>query len=368
MHDGQAPVTYLIGTDEAGYGPNLGPLVISAAVWQVPSGVRTEELYDRLEGTVTADCRRRVQGRATLKVAPQGSGFRVQGSGCKAATIGRGNDVAASHAVAVADSKKLYQSGKGLARLERGVLALLGAIGRRPTTWRDVWTALAPDAHDQLPSIPWYADYDEPVPLEAGTDRRLAAADHDRATLSVARGLAVAGVRLVALQSRAIFAGRFNELLERHPSKGAALSHETLGLLAEVVQPLGEGSIHVVCDKHGGRNSYRDLLEEAFPGSLIEIGGEGPKQSLYRFGPPQRRVEVRFEPKAEQHLPTALASMVSKYLRELAMRAFNRFWRRHVPGLAPTAGYPLDARRFKTAIAAAQAQLGISDRLLWRNK
>ena len=30
---------YLIGTDEAGYGPNLGPLVISATVWQV-SGAR----------------------------------------------------------------------------------------------------------------------------------------------------------------------------------------------------------------------------------------------------------------------------------------------------------------------------------------
>ena len=33
-------MTYLIGTDEAGYGPNLGPLVISATVWQVPDGVR----------------------------------------------------------------------------------------------------------------------------------------------------------------------------------------------------------------------------------------------------------------------------------------------------------------------------------------
>ena len=26
---------YLVGTDEAGYAPNLGPLVISATVWWV---------------------------------------------------------------------------------------------------------------------------------------------------------------------------------------------------------------------------------------------------------------------------------------------------------------------------------------------
>ena len=55
-------MTYLIGTDEAGYGPNLGPLVISATVWRVPDGVRAEGLYKRLPGIVTADGK---VGRAT---------------------------------------------------------------------------------------------------------------------------------------------------------------------------------------------------------------------------------------------------------------------------------------------------------------
>ena len=35
---------YAIGTDEAGYGPNLGPLVISATVWEIPDGVRAGEV------------------------------------------------------------------------------------------------------------------------------------------------------------------------------------------------------------------------------------------------------------------------------------------------------------------------------------
>jgi hypothetical protein len=58
--------------------------------------------------------------------------------------------------------------------------------------------------------------------------------------------------------------------------------------------------------------------------------------------------------------------MASKYLRELAMGAFNEFWRRRVAGLRPTAGYPQDARRFKADIAGALASLGIDDRQLWR--
>ena len=41
-------MAYLIGTDEAGYGPNLGPLVISATVWEVPDDVGGENLFDRL--------------------------------------------------------------------------------------------------------------------------------------------------------------------------------------------------------------------------------------------------------------------------------------------------------------------------------
>ena len=60
--------------------------------------------------------------------------------------------------------------------------------------------------------------------------------------------------------------------------------------------------------------------------------------------------------------------MASKYLRELAMEAFNAFWSARVPGLAPTAGYPQDAPRFKQQIADAQNRLDIADRILWRVK
>ena len=53
-------------------------------------------------------------------------------------------------------------------------------------------------------------------------------------------------------------------------------------------------------------------------------------------------------------------------LRELAMRAFNAFWTAHQPGLKPTAGYPVDARRFRAEIATKLDELAIDSHLLWR--
>lgn len=323
-------MAYLIGTDEAGYGPNLGPLVVSASVWEVPDGLSGQGLYGVL-ASVVAD--------------------RPEQPLCHGPTR-----------VAIADSKRLYQSGKGLRHLERGLLAALALLDRRPRCCRGLWEALAPGASAQQASIPWYAGYDAAVPV---CDDPAAV---DQAAARLQTGLAGAGVRLVELRSRAVFEGPFNRLLQQHGTKGEALSHVTLGLVAELCRKLGAGPICVLCDKHGGRNRYARLLAEHFPGSRFEVCSEGRQQSLYRFGPPDRRVEVRFQAKGESHLPTALASMASKYLRELAMEALNAFWSQRVDGLGRTAGYPQDAKRFKAQIAAVQTQLGIEDRWLWRMK
>ncbi|HEV3341701.1 MAG TPA: hypothetical protein VG125_15145, partial [Pirellulales bacterium] len=101
---------------------------------------------------------------------------------------------------------------------------------------------------------------------------------------------------------------------------------------------------------------------------LVEVYGEGRNESVYRWGPEDRRTEVVFRVNAERYLPCAVASMTSKYLRELSMLAFNQYWAGHLPDLRPTAGYPVDAGRFKAEIAAMQATLGIDDRILWRNR
>jgi len=62
----------------------------------------------------------------------------------------------------------------------------------------------------------------------------------------------------------------------------------------------------------------------------------------------------------------ALASMLSKYLREALMRRFNTFWARYMPEVPPTAGYYGDGARFLRDIEPARRKLGIADEQLIR--
>lgn len=170
------------------------------------------------------------------------------------------------------------------------------------------------------------------------------------------------------MRSEAVFPDRFNRLVAEHGSKGEVLSRLTLGLVAEVLPDCRDESITIYCDKHGGRNRYGALVQRQWPDPLIEVHREATAESVYRWRQDGQRFEARFVARGEAWLPTAAASMVSKYLRELAMRAFNDYWLLHLPELRPTAGYPGDASRFKLAIAPVQAALGISDQVLWRER
>ena len=75
-----------------------------------------------------------------------------------------------------------------------------------------------------------------------------------------------------------------------------------------------------------------------------------------------------FQAKGESNIPTALSSIVSKYQREISMEAFNRYWLKRLSNLAPTAGYPVDARRFRNDVDEVRRKEGISDDCFWRKK
>jgi len=356
----------LIGVDEAGYGPNYGPLVVAATAWRIDDAI-AERAYGAPGSSKPA------RGVPDL--------YKV----LRKAVV-RSPDKAAKK-IAVADSKALYKAGFGVRQLERGVLAALASIdaaSRGSETLpanhagcvervAELLAATGADPLCRRHELPCHADDDQPLPIEAAAEEicRLAGLLRQICTEN--------GVALVALRARLVYPAEFNGLIEHFGTKGAALSHVTLELVREVVdQAAGSGlgddparselPTFIYLDKHGGRNHYTALLQHHFPESWIEPVSENRNMSRYRWNHGERPVEAMFRVRCEELLPTALASMTAKYHREVAMRAFNAYWAQRLPDLQPTAGYPMDADRFKADIASLQGELAIDDRLLWRSR
>ena len=247
-----------------------------------------------------------------------------------------------SEGITIGDSKKLYQ-GKSLTALEASLLA----------SFRTIKKDTMPIANEPIANEPIANDIEK---IDQLSERFEAV-------------LRQYQVRLLDMQYRTIEPKEFNQLLDRFDSKGALLSNVTLRLIAEQLEKLPpDANILILCDKHGGRNHYLDILSTFFPGEFMQVVKQSRESSIYRLTSARRRLEFRFLAKGEAHLPIALASMLSKYQRELAMIQFNAFWRSHIPDLQPTAGYPEDARRFRRQIAEVQQQLGITDDALWRKR
>jgi hypothetical protein len=50
------------------------------------------------------------------------------------------------------------------------------------------------------------------------------------------------------------------------------------------------------------------------------------------------------------------------------MDVFNAFWQSLIPGLRPTAGYPVDARRFRRDIERTALEREIAPAVWWRDR
>lgn len=343
--------------DEAGYGPNLGPLVITATVWRVPEGPGKFDFWQSLRSVVSQ------------------------------------TSVKDSEKIHVADSKEVYSPTRGLQPLEQSIQTVFGLSPHHSHSFRGLCNCLMttgdgsrtgdvpellsrPAANGQFefqpvnatstrgfePSFldvePWFDDVDLLLPttcvpndLDELRDRLKTVCDE-------------AGIQLVAIASDIVLTERFNSVSNFYKSKGAALSRFTLGLLRSVWNPDADEPTLIIGDKHGGRSRYDELIDEQLDGQMIFRLQEGRQKSSYRVG----ASEINFQTKAEEHFPVAVASMVCKYIREQSMRLFNDFWRRQLPDIKPTKGYPVDAKRFRKEISAVQKQLGIPDSTLWRER
>jgi hypothetical protein len=257
----------------------------------------------------------------------------------------------------VADSKLVYSPANGWFDLEKTALA---AQFSTQTTLQGLLDQVAPDEISLMRREAWFVG-DTLLPTEVTADELATCCDSWRKTSESA------DVAWGFCRSVIVAAPRFNDIVDRWDSKGAVLGIALTQLLDQCLRATSAEPMRFVIDKHGGRNTYSALLQHAFPDGMVWAEIEKAERSVYRVDGLDRPVRITFMPRADiENFTVALASMISKYLRELLMREFNRFWRTHVPDLKPTAGYPGDALRYFEAIKPAMAKLGIAERAVWR--
>ncbi len=123
--------------------------------------------------------------------------------------------------------------------------------------------------------------------------------------------------------------------------------------------------------KHGGRHYYLESLIEAFPDIWIDRGPEGSALSRYWLcdRDRDRTMTLGLSTRADGgNGLVALASIVSKTVREVWIDVFNACWTGRVEGLRPTASYPVNAARFRHSIEPLARARGLDLHLWWRRK
>lgn len=292
------PCRCFIGIDEVGYGPLLGPLVLTGFQVRVPERMPFTRLDQHLK-------------RSTAN----SSGFKV------------------------ADSKVLYRGKKDLKKLESVALALWGATTELPLknlTLHKLWRAATGTPASRLREFPWHQP-DLRLPLQA----ELSEIDTFAARLKHALDEIGAGA---FARARVVFPLEFNACCEKLGSKNVALLTWTGQLLRDLGLPRHEPAT-VIMDQQGGRRNYLPLLQALAADNEYGLVRTTP---LREGGVAvlSENMLLLAQPKADaRYFLVSACSVMGKYLRELLMHQWNGFITNRVR-VAPTAGYGAQARAF----------------------
>jgi ribonuclease HII len=294
----------VVGIDEAGFGPILGPLVVSASAFSLPQQLLNSDFWQVLRKSV---------GKKPRHLA------------------GR---------VLIADSKKAYNKSLGIKHLQRTVLACLKCLGKEPTTLTELLSLVSVDILEQLNDYPWYRDVNNHRISADKTDVAIAASVlQDDLTLNK--------LKLLELKSYCLEVSHYNKMVSAARNKASVLFTAVCYLIKNAVDNFPTDKLHIVIDRQGGRMRYRRPLLRMFPDMHLKILKETPAVSSYELQSDGKQIRLHFAVDADDRfLPVSLASMLSKFLRQLLIENINRYFIGFHAELKPTAGYWKDGLRF----------------------
>ncbi len=277
----------LVGIDENGLGPRLGPLIVTA---------------------VTA----RADGERASKVL-----------------LGRPGRAFGSR---IGDSKALVSYKDGA--LGQAWARVLGeAAGATAETPRELVAKLALDDEQTLRALCpeqheaqcWSCEgesFDAPGEVMANVRKDLSRLEK--------RGARVESVRVAIVCTK-----RINQAADRGTSRFQLDLHTMERLLLDA-RSRAPDDLVAVCGKVGGYNQYVDAFGP-LSGRLHTVMSEGRARSEYAMPGLGRVAFVRDAD--EQHLLVCLASLVGKYVRDLLTTRVVRHHARHMPHLPLVSGY-----------------------------
>ncbi|MBL7215150.1 MAG: hypothetical protein ISS71_05685 [Phycisphaerae bacterium] len=319
----------LVGIDEAGYGPLLGPLVVSSAVFQLPDELLRADLWAVLH-TAVSNQKKGLTGR-----------------------------------LLITDSKKAYSRSSGIKHLKRTVHACLGAVSNDSyhpiANGEQLVDLLCPNCAGRIKDYAWYQTLKEQILEHQGEDLLIASG-------VLRRTLVENRMCLLGIHSRCLDVGFYNDRVENVKNKSRVLFTELCSLVLEALEKAtSHEMVQVVVDRQGGRVNYQQELLRMFPGFGLSVIRQDEKRSSYELAGNGKAMRIHFCIKADtKYLPVCLASMASKYLREVLMESLNRFFCKMCDGLKPTAGYWQDGQRFIKDLQTLMPDLAVDPKKLIR--
>ncbi len=292
----------VVGIDENGLGPLLGPLVVTAAAFET-------DIYDREAFFASA-----------TKHLPAD------------------------------DSKKVFSKTK-MASAESATLSWLRTFRVETQTFSGVMSQVAkhpvPLLCDGIPDH--CAPSETPLPF--------ATLPEEIETRDFLPLLESEGIRPRAVRTVSLCPGGFNKAIRNPGTNKFSLDFELMmHLVRDLRAELGE-ELRVFCGKVGGTRRYGPWFQKAGMDAWW-IEEETPELSTYRVTGIGKVSFVRDGDAS--HLPIAVASMVGKYVRELAMRDLNAHLK--TEGVREASGYHNKVTAdFVTGTEQKRNTLGLED-------